>query len=75
MEPPVIKAFVHIKPNCHKTWGFHANKARHMGPAMRHYQCYTVMIKDTAAKQIMDTVKFQHCAVRLLQNRETEQVV
>eukprot|EP00957_Ditylum_brightwellii_P020080 1514839-Ditylum_brightwellii.AAC.1 len=52
MAPPGTTAF-----NC-KTSGFHTMETWYVGPALRHYRCYTVIMNDMAAKHISDTVQF-----------------
>lgn len=36
MAPPGTKAYVHVKPQRRKTWGFHEADAWYVGPAMKH---------------------------------------
>eukprot|EP00957_Ditylum_brightwellii_P069140 5250116-Ditylum_brightwellii.AAC.1 len=66
MAPPGMKCFIHIKPHKRVSWGFHAEDAWYVGPALKHYKCYTVIIKQTTAQRITDTVRFQHHNVKLL---------
>ena len=42
------------------SWGFHAKDAWYRGPSLRHYMCYTVVMKEKAAQRITDAVKFKH---------------
>ena len=39
-------------------WSPHGAELWHIGPAMDHYQCYTIIINKTNANQIMDTLEF-----------------
>eukprot|EP00957_Ditylum_brightwellii_P186217 14176656-Ditylum_brightwellii.AAC.1 len=54
------KALIHIKLNKRASWGFHADNAWYISPAMDHYWCYKVLLHKTAVQQITDTVRFQH---------------
>eukprot|EP00957_Ditylum_brightwellii_P063015 4782537-Ditylum_brightwellii.AAC.1 len=50
MAPLGTKVSVHIKPNPWATWGFHTLLVWYIGPAMRHYWCYDIMMHETGAK-------------------------
>ena len=65
MAPPGTKALAHVKPNTRASWGFHAEKAWYVGPAMEHYRCYKVVSATTKRSKISDTVSFQHHTVSL----------
>jgi hypothetical protein len=65
MAPPGTKCFLHIKPHKRDSWGFHAEDAWYVGPALKHYLCYTVVMKQSTAQRIRDTVRFQHHNVQL----------
>eukprot|EP00957_Ditylum_brightwellii_P070215 5334066-Ditylum_brightwellii.AAC.1 len=60
MAPLGTKVSVHIKSNRRATWGFHAQPAWYIGPALCHYRCYEVMMHSTGAKRVTDTVWFPH---------------
>eukprot|EP00957_Ditylum_brightwellii_P073345 5573763-Ditylum_brightwellii.AAC.1 len=60
MAPPGTRCYIHIKPHKRASWGFHAEDALYIGPALRHYRCYTVVMKEKAAQRRTDTVKFKH---------------
>eukprot|EP00957_Ditylum_brightwellii_P045135 3422320-Ditylum_brightwellii.AAC.1 len=60
MAPPGTKAFIYIKLHCQGTWGFHAEDGWYVRPAMQHYCCYTVVMKNTTAQRISDTLRFKH---------------
>ena len=74
MAPLGTKVYVHIKPNCLASWGFHAKGAWYVGPAPKHYHCFMVIMDDTAAKHISNIVKLQHHAVNVLQITTASQV-
>lgn len=38
MAPPGTKAYIHIKPHKRASWGFKAEDAWYVGPAMEHYR-------------------------------------
>ena len=63
MAPPGTLTLAQVKPNIRGSWEFHAREGWYVGPAMRHYRCYTVIAKNTGAEIISDTVKFKHHAI------------
>eukprot|EP00957_Ditylum_brightwellii_P205998 15346352-Ditylum_brightwellii.AAC.2 len=65
MAPPDMKCFLHIKPHKRASWGFHVEDAWYVGPALKCYQCYTVVMKQSTMQRITDTVRFQHHNVKL----------
>eukprot|EP00957_Ditylum_brightwellii_P193485 14733778-Ditylum_brightwellii.AAC.1 len=56
LAPPGTKCFIHIKPHKRASWGFHAEDAWYVGLALKHYWCYTVVMKQFTAQRITDTV-------------------
>eukprot|EP00957_Ditylum_brightwellii_P083500 6348364-Ditylum_brightwellii.AAC.1 len=60
MVPPGTRCYIHIKPHKRALWGFHVEDAWYVGPALQHYRCYTVVMKEKAAQRITNTVKFKH---------------
>eukprot|EP00957_Ditylum_brightwellii_P111117 8472925-Ditylum_brightwellii.AAC.1 len=60
MAPPGTKCYIHIKPHKRALWGFHTKDVWCVGPAMNHYRCYTVVMKEKATQCITDTIKFKH---------------
>ena len=65
MAPSGTKSMAHIKPQRRESWGYHAEKAWYVGPAMKHYRCYTVVAANTKRSKISDTVAFQHHTVEV----------
>lgn len=63
MAPPGTKALAHVKPKTRVSWGYHAENAWYVGPAMEHYRCYKVVSAMTKRGKISDTVTFQHHTV------------
>ena len=63
MAPPGTLTLAHAKPGARGSWEYHARECWYVGPAMKHYRCYTVIAKNTAATIISDTVKFKHHTV------------
>eukprot|EP00957_Ditylum_brightwellii_P164878 12553097-Ditylum_brightwellii.AAC.1 len=59
MAPPGTRCYIHIKPHKRASWRFHAEDAWYVGPALQHYRCYTVVMKEKAAHRITVTVKFK----------------
>eukprot|EP00957_Ditylum_brightwellii_P039025 2949643-Ditylum_brightwellii.AAC.2 len=37
-----------------------------VGPVLKHYQCYMVIMKQSTLQRITDTVRFKHHNVKLL---------
>eukprot|EP00957_Ditylum_brightwellii_P078936 6002125-Ditylum_brightwellii.AAC.1 len=65
MAPPGTKAYIHIKPHKGASWGFKAEDDWYVGPAIEHYRCYKVVMKQSTAQQISDTVRFEHHSVHI----------
>ena len=63
MAPPGTKCLAHAKPSTRNTFGHHAKDAHFVGPAMKHWRCYTIVSTHTGAQSVTDTVKFQHHVV------------
>ena len=51
---------VHNKSQIGKPWDFYDFYAWYVGPAMKHYQCYKVVLEKTGAEITPDTVQFKH---------------
>eukprot|EP00957_Ditylum_brightwellii_P200784 15305802-Ditylum_brightwellii.AAC.1 len=49
MAPPGTKCYIHIKPYKHTSWGFHAEDAWYVKPALQRYKCYTVVMKEKSS--------------------------
>jgi hypothetical protein len=47
LAPPGTQVMVHEKPSNRKSWAPHATEGWYVGPAMEHYRCYMVWMKDT----------------------------
>eukprot|EP00957_Ditylum_brightwellii_P113758 8673194-Ditylum_brightwellii.AAC.1 len=58
MAPPGTKVVIHKKPLEHTSWPPHGVDGWYLGPAINHYCCYCVQVKDTGAECISDTVDF-----------------
>ena len=56
LAPLGTKLLVHLKTEVRETWVPRATRAWYLGPAMRHYRCYRVLIVETQAERIVDTV-------------------
>eukprot|EP00957_Ditylum_brightwellii_P030340 2297603-Ditylum_brightwellii.AAC.1 len=65
MALPGTKAYIHIKPHKRVSWGFKAEDAWYVGLAMEHYRCYKVVMKQSTAQRISDTVRFEHHSVHI----------
>eukprot|EP00957_Ditylum_brightwellii_P076069 5782209-Ditylum_brightwellii.AAC.1 len=72
MAPPGTQCYIHIKPHKHTSWGFHAEDAWYVGPSLQHYRCYTVVMKEKAAQQKTDIVKFKHHGAKVPMVSPTE---
>ena len=56
LAPPGIHVLVHEKPDNRKSWGKHANDAWYIGPAINHYRCFRVYMRETQSERITDTL-------------------
>eukprot|EP00957_Ditylum_brightwellii_P158250 12045896-Ditylum_brightwellii.AAC.1 len=74
MVPPGTKCFIHIKPHKRASWEFHAEDAWYVGLALKYYMCYTVVMKQTTAQRITNTVRCQHHNVKLPMVTPAEQI-
>eukprot|EP00957_Ditylum_brightwellii_P095428 7268629-Ditylum_brightwellii.AAC.1 len=59
MAPQGTKCYIHIKPHKRASWRFHAEDTWCVRPAMKHYRCYAVVMKQTSAQWITDTIHFK----------------
>ena len=50
LAPPKTHALVYLKPNWQSSWGLNAEPAFYVGPAVKHYPCYKVIMKNTGAE-------------------------
>ena len=46
LAPPGIHILAHEKPNQCSTWAPHGAEGWYIGPAMDHYQCYTIVVTE-----------------------------
>jgi Reverse transcriptase (RNA-dependent DNA polymerase). len=58
LAPPGMKVIVHEKPQQRTSWSPHGIDGWYIGPALRHYRCFTCYIPRTHATRIADTVHF-----------------
>ena len=56
LAPPGIHVLVHEKPDNRKSWGKHANDAWYIGPAINHYRCFRVYMRETQSERVTDTL-------------------
>ena len=56
LGPPGTRLVVLERPAVRETWAPHAVDAWYLGPAMKHYRCFTTWIINTRAERIADTV-------------------
>eukprot|EP00957_Ditylum_brightwellii_P132800 10126056-Ditylum_brightwellii.AAC.1 len=74
MVSPGTKCFIHIKPHKCASWGFHAEDAWYVGPALNHYRCCMVVMKQSTVQQMTNTIKFRHHNVQLPTITPVEQI-
>jgi hypothetical protein len=55
--PPGTRIIAHEAPGRRRTWAPHGQDGWYIGPALEHYQCYTVYITKTNSNRIVETVK------------------
>ena len=60
MVPPGTKTMVHNKSPTRKSGDLHAFEAWYVGPAMKYYRCYKLVLSKTGAESTPDTVQFNH---------------
>eukprot|EP00957_Ditylum_brightwellii_P068014 5163751-Ditylum_brightwellii.AAC.1 len=65
MAPPGTKAYIHIKPHKRAALGFKAEDVWYVGPVMEHFRCYKVVMTQSTAQSISDTVWFEHHSVHI----------
>ena len=53
---------IHLKPVQRHSWGYHALKARYIGPSLKHYRVIKGITKSGAVR-LSDTFKFKHHAL------------
>jgi hypothetical protein len=68
LAPPGTKCQIHIKPDKRASFGPHSIDAWYVGPAPKHYRCYTCYIPSTGGERVSDTVEFFPTRVRMPQS-------
>jgi hypothetical protein len=58
MAPPGTRIIAHETPNRRRTWAPHGQDGWYIGPALEHYQCYTVYVTKTRGERVVETVDF-----------------
>jgi hypothetical protein len=58
MASPGTRIIAHETPNQRRTWAPHGQDGWYLGPALKHYICYTVYITKTRGDRIVETVDF-----------------
>ncbi len=58
LAPPGTKVLIHEKPSQRGSWDPHAVDGYYIGPALEHYQCYTVNVTSAKADRIADTLEW-----------------
>jgi hypothetical protein len=58
MAPPGTRIIAHETSNRRRTWAPHGQDGWYIGPALEHYQCYTVYITKTRGERVVETVDF-----------------
>jgi hypothetical protein len=58
MAPPGKRIIAHETPNRRRTWAPHGQDGWYIGPALEHYQCYTVYVTKTRGERVVETVDF-----------------
>jgi hypothetical protein len=58
MAHPGTRIIAHETPSRRRTWAPHGQYGWYIGPALEHYQCYTVYITKTRGNRIVETVEF-----------------
>ena len=58
LAPAGTRVMIHEKSSVRGTWAPHAVDGWYLGPAMHHYRCYRVYVKETSAERIADTLEW-----------------
>jgi hypothetical protein len=58
ISPPGTRIIAHETPNRRRTWAPHGQDGWYIGPALEHYQCYTVYVTHTRGERVVETVDF-----------------
>ena len=58
IAPPGTKVIIHEKPKQRGTWDDHGVDGWYIGPAPRHYRCFTCYVTSTRTPRVSDTVEF-----------------
>ena len=63
MVPLGTKAIIFVTTKDRLTWDYHATEGFYLGPAMDHYRCHRIYIKETRGERTSDTIQFlpTHC--------------
>jgi hypothetical protein len=75
LAPPGIRVLVHEKPSIRRTWAPHAANGWYVGPAMNHYRCYRVWVKETTSKRILDTLTWFPSLVKMPSTSSRDTIV
>jgi hypothetical protein len=75
MAPLGTEVLVQIKPNCWRTWGYHASKAWYLLHAVNHYRCIWVLMANTGSKRITNTLRFRHYAIPVPEITATDRII
>jgi hypothetical protein len=75
LAPPGIRVLVHEKPTIRRTWAPHAADGWYVGPAMNHYRCYRVWIKETTSERISDTLTWFPSQVKMPSTSSRDTIV
>jgi len=65
LAPPGIKVVIHEKPTQRESWAPHGVDGWYVGPALKSYRCYDVLVKSTRRTRITDTLSWHPRAVSL----------
>ena len=65
MGPLGCKIIAHAKGATRRSWDFRGIEGYYVGPAMKHYRCYTIVRSNTQAIAVSDTVIFRHHTLTL----------
>ena len=58
LAPAGCKTIVHDRPDERASWNDHGSRGFYIGPALKHYRCYTNYMPVTKATRISNTVEF-----------------
>jgi hypothetical protein len=58
MALPGMQILLHEKPSVWGSWALHGEEGWYVGPAKKHYRCYTIHVHQTNSEHLLNIVAF-----------------